>query len=252
MQGRTGWTRPPSDYTLRRDEVHVWRIRLDHTIAYLPCLAALLAADERREAERYRMAADRARYVAGRGALRCLLARYLDTLPQQVPIEHGERGKPRLADFASAMSLQFNLSHSGQLLLIAIAAGRAIGIDVEDARRNLEVERIAERFFSVCERAALASLPAPLRREAFFACWTRKEAYLKAKGDGLALPLDWFDVSVLPGGPARLLATRPDPDEARRWTLHDLDVGPDHKGALAVEGDDCQLRTWECPLHTLV
>jgi 4'-phosphopantetheinyl transferase len=130
-----------------------------------------------------------------------------------------------------------------------LTIGRAIGVDVEKVRSDLEADRIAARFFSPSERRALQSVPEHLRLGAFFDCWTRKEAYIKAIGGGLSLPLDQFDVSFRPGDPARLLATRPEPAEAGRWAIRALDMGADYRAAVAVEGADWRLEIWDWPLN---
>ena len=172
-----------------------------------------------------------------------LLGRYLGVPPETLSFDYGPFGKPRLTGLKTP--LQFNASHSGHILLIAIMLDRAIGIDVERIRSNLSVLDIAERFFSPLERAALAALPETLRTNAFFDCWTRKEAYIKARGEGLSLPLNGFDVSFLPGEPAQLLATRPDAAEASRWRLRELDVADGYKAALAVEGAQWRLKCFD-------
>ncbi len=155
--------------------------------------------------------------------------------------------KPALAaDFAHSR-LQFSVSHSGELVLVAVALGRAVGVDVERIRTDIAVGQIATRFFSAHEQDALARLAADRQHEAFFACWARKEAYIKARGDGLNLPLDSFDVEFLPGRPARLVETRHDPAEARRWTLQELDAGEGYQAALAVEGEGWKLKCWQWP-----
>ena len=166
--------------------------------------------------------------------------------PAELQFERGGSGKPRLIAETDGNRLQFNVSHSGDLILIAVTIARAVGIDVEQIRPGTVAEQVA-RSFSSRERDALAGLRPPLLQDAFFACWTRKEAYIKARGDGLSLPLDSFDVAVLPGDRAQLIATRPDATEAKRWTLRDLDVGPGYKAALAVEGSDWRLKTWDVP-----
>jgi 4'-phosphopantetheinyl transferase len=142
--------------------------------------------------------------------------------------------------------MQFNISHSGDLVLIAIAKGRAVGVDVEKIRTDLDPDSIAARFFSANECKVLASLAGPERYQAFFTCWTRKEAYLKARGVGLSVPLDRFDVSFLPNEEPRLLATRDDPLEASQWRLQALDLGSDYAAALAGAGSDWKLRCWDC------
>src|SRR5208283_4072463 len=131
--------------------------------------------------------------------------------------------------------------------LYAVTRGREIGIDLEFIRCDLEVEQIAERFFSRSEIATLRAVPTDLQKYAFFLCWTRKEAYIKARGEGLSLPLDQFDVSLIPGEPAELLGTRPDSDEALRWDLRELAVAPGYVGAVAAEGRGWSLSCSQWP-----
>jgi len=145
--------------------------------------------------------------------------------------------------------LRFNVSHSGELLLVAVTLHRAIGVDIEQIRRDMCVTEIAGRFFSATERNALTALARDLQHDAFFDCWTRKEAYIKAMGDGLSLPLHQFDVAFRPGEPAQLLATRPDGAEACRWRLSQLDVADGYKAALAVEGSQWTLNCWDWPIE---
>jgi 4'-phosphopantetheinyl transferase len=237
------------DYALRRDEVHIWRITLDWPPARLRALNAVLSTDEQQKADRFHFALDRTRHVVGRGVLRTILARCTSTKAEQLCFEYSTFGKPRLAAGSTEIPLQFNVSHSSDLILIVLTIGRAVGIDVERTRTDLDVERIAASFFSPHERLALLSLPAQSRFDAFFDCWTRKEAYIKAVGDGLSLPLDQFDVCFLPGQEPRLLATRPDPAEARRWVIQALDVGPCYRAAVAVEGAGWQLKMWDWPVN---
>jgi 4'-phosphopantetheinyl transferase len=227
---------------LTTDDIHVWRIALEISDALLARLSETLADDERRRAERFHFEKDRRHFIAGRGALRRLLGRYLSCRPMEVRFVYSNYGKPRLADETSEIDLRFNLTHSHGLALLAVTQGRDIGVDIE-CLRDLERdgEPLAERFFSPRESAALRSLPAELRREAFFHCWTRKEAYIKANGKGLSLPLDQFDVSLHPGEPAMLLATQHDPDEVRRWSMQSLFPAEGYVGALAVEGQSWRL-----------
>jgi 4'-phosphopantetheinyl transferase len=129
--------------------------------------------------------------------------------------------------------------------LYAVTRAREVGIDVELIRSDLKIEQIAERFFSHHEIATLRALPTELRQSAFFRCWTRKEAYIKATGKGLSLPLDQFEVSLTPGEPAALLSTQPDPNEAQRWSLRELTPAPGYAAALAVEGHGWCLACWD-------
>jgi len=234
-------------YALPQDEVHVWRIGLDWQPQDVGKLKQVLAPDEREKADRFYFEIDHRRHVVGRGVARLLLGRCLGVDAHEVQFEYSALGKPRLAAGGAAAPLQFNVSHSGDLVLVALTLGRTVGVDVERMRPDMEHEQIAAHFFSPAECAALMALNPGLRCDGFFTCWTRKEAYIKATGDGLSLPLDQFEVSIVPGEPARLLATRPDPAEAARWTLRDLDVGSAYKAAVAVEGSGWRLKVWDWP-----
>src|SRR5882757_3645072 len=231
-------------YVLPEDEVHVWRTTLDMVPSGFETLRQILSSDERERASRFHLAADQRRGVIGRGYLRLLLGRILDLPANKLQFEYDEFGKPSLIP-DQGLPLQFNVSHSGDLVLIAITIGRAVGVDVEKIRTDLDLDGIAARFFSASEYRILASLAGPGRYHAFFACWTRKEAYLKARGVGLSLPLDQFDVSFLPEEEPRLLATRPDPAEAKQWKLQRLDPSSGYAAALAAAGSAWKLRCWD-------
>jgi 4'-phosphopantetheinyl transferase len=238
------WCQPPAELPWPHEEVHVWRATLAWPDGTARRLEQCLSADERDKMQRFRFEKDRRRYLIGRGVLRTLLGRYLDLAPQDLRFETAAAGKPHLA--SGQGQLQFNLAHSGEYVLIAIA-GRAVGIDVEEIDDDFDAREVAAHFFSLGEQGDLEMLTGRTRIEAFFECWTRKEAYVKARGEGLSLPLEQFDVSLRPGEPARLIATRPDPAEARRWQLSGLDVADGYKAALAVEGQGWTLRLWDCP-----
>ena len=210
-----------------------------------------LTADECQRAERYVFAKDRTHFVVARGLLRVLLGRYLGQDPPHLRFIYGPHGKPALATDTGGGALRFNVSHSHGLALYAITRGREVGVDVERIRPEVAQEKIAERFFSPREVTLLRALPAQLQATAFFACWTRKEAYIKAKGEGLALPLDQFDVSLVPGEPAVLLRAAWDPQEAARWSLQDLAPAPGYRAAVAVAGHDWRLTCWDGPVAYL-
>lgn len=218
---------------LAADEIHVWRIPLDARPEEAAGLRPLLSEDERDRAARFHFEIDRARFIVAHSALRTLLARYLDAEDYRDAFHAGPNGKPALAPGAS---LRFNLAHSKDLALVALATGREIGVDLEAIDERVEIEDVARRFFSPEECRGLLRLSAERRLEAFFHVWSQKEAYLKARGDGVGLGLDHFDVEADPGEPAALLADRKDPEAPRRWTLHSIDTGPGFRGALAVEG----------------
>jgi 4'-phosphopantetheinyl transferase len=170
-----------------------------------------------------------------------VLGGYLGSAPEAVRFEYGERGKPRLAEGG----LEFNVSHSGELALAAVTAGVEVGVDVEAVRGMEDALRISERFFSAAERVVLAACPAAERDAAFFRCWTRKEAYVKAVGDGIALGLDRFDVSLDEGEGARFLALESDAGRATAWSLTHVDPGPGYVGALALPAHPRAVRGFE-------
>jgi len=198
-------------------------------------------------ARRFHFQRDSERFIVTRGLLRCILGRYLGIEPGRLRFVYNSYGKPALATASDEGALCFNLSHSGGLALYAVARGRQVGIDLERIRAVPEIEQIAQRFFSSREYAAFRSLAAGLRQEAFYSCWTRKEAYIKARGQGLSLPLDQFDVSLVPGEPARLLDVRGDSQDGHHWLLRELEPGPGYVAALAVEGHGWKLKCWHFP-----
>jgi 4'-phosphopantetheinyl transferase len=238
------WGLPGADFVPLPGEVHVWRAKLGWR-ANIAKLRENLSLDERERADRFHFAADRMRYVIGRAMSRSLLSRCLRIAPECVKFALTNAGKPILAMDPQQMSLDFNISHSGDFVLLALARGRKVGIDIELISRTVEIEAIAARLFSKQEYACLRALPTSIRHEAFYSCWTRKEAYLKARGDGLGLALDAFDVTFLPDQMPRLVETRHDTGEKSRWTLQDLDVEPNYKAALAIEGTDYQSKLWD-------
>jgi len=235
---------PGSGLELEPGEIHVWSIRLDPPPERVESLGRSLSADEWERARRFRFDKHRRQYVVGRGALRTLLAAYLGTRPETVSFSYGPRGKPFLAAPLDDRGLQFNLSNSDELALAGFVRGREIGVDVEFLRPMKDCEEIAERFFSESERRMLRTIPFPAKQEAFFNCWTRKEAYLKAVGEGLAAPLDSFDVTLALGEPPRMLTLNGDAGRAAAWFFHHLRPAEDYVGALAIEGGTWEVRTW--------
>ena len=225
------WQQPRKLEPLAAGVVHVWQARLDT----YPSLSTFLSADEQARAERLRAQEVRERFVAGRSWLRSVLGRYLEAEPGQVCFRYGPQGKPQLP----GDGLRFNLTHSHGLALIAVGQDREVGIDVEAIRLVPDLEGLAARYFSPEEVRSLQQVPVERRTEAFFLCWTRKEAYVKATGAGLGQRLDRFTVSLIPGGPARLLDVADDPDELGRWSMHDLNPAAGFAAALVVQGQGC-------------
>jgi 4'-phosphopantetheinyl transferase len=240
-----GWDAPPAALTLSNHDVHVWRTSLELNTDHVRRLRQTLSADEIVRAERFHFERDRRHFIVARGVLRMILSRYLGLGPHQLGFCYSSYGKPALATAPGRDWLRFNVSHSHELALYAITCGREVGIDIEYMRDDVATDAIAERYFSPREVRTFRALPAPQRREAFFACWTRKEAYIKARGEGLSFPLDRFDVSLAPGEPPALLRTLGDPHEACRWSLRALAPGAAYMAALVVEGHNWQLTCWQ-------
>jgi 4'-phosphopantetheinyl transferase len=216
---------------LQPDIVNVWVRTLQVPSAIESTCYEVLTSEERERAGRYRVGRPRNDFILTRGTLRSLLARYVGMTPQELSLRYSEYGKPILD---GPFDLRFNVSHTDGLALIAIVRAREIGIDVEKIHAAQDARKLAERFFSVRECHFLEGLSGEELQVAFFRCWTRKEAYVKARGEGLSLPLHQFDVAVAPNESRALLATRPDPSEAGRWILQDLPVSHGYVAALAV------------------
>lgn len=215
--------------TLRADTVFVSVIRLDE-----PALSDILDEDERRRASRFVFDRDRRRFVAAHAATRVILGRYLNAAPSSLRYVVGERGKPRLV--GPPVDVRFNLSHAGERALLAVALGREIGVDIEELRVVSDLMRLAESVFSPGEHARLRAAPPSDRHAVFFRLWTRKESFIKARGDGLYFPLKGFDVSDAADAPQLLLACEAEPSATQRWTIVALPCEPGYLAALTVEG----------------
>ncbi|HEX8145170.1 MAG TPA: 4'-phosphopantetheinyl transferase superfamily protein [Pyrinomonadaceae bacterium] len=238
------WPPAPKNPRLEEDDVHVWLVGLKQAARDAQSVLGLLSEDERERARRFHFDHHRARFILAHAAQRLILSHYLRLSPAQLRFRFNPYGKPALDLPAGDDALQFNLSHSGELALLAIGRGRAVGVDIEHIRAEFAHEQIAERFFSQREVSMLRALPENLRPQAFFNCWTRKEAYIKALGEGLSLALDGFDVSLIPGEQAALLSVRDNPGEVARWSLRELAPGEGYAAAMAVEGQDWRLSCW--------
>ena len=243
------WEAPPGDLIIPSDEVHVWRVSLDQPAACVQQLAQMLSADERLRAERFRFERDRLHFSISRGMLRTILGQYLGVDPARLRFEYSSYGKPSLVPkgFENPAGLVpcFSISHAYGLALCAVTFNREVGIDLELIRPISEVERLVESFFSSREKAIFQMLHASRRQEAFFNCWTRKEAYLKASGDGLARPLDEVEALRAPGEPAWLLRIAGDFREASRWSIRDLLPASGYTAAMVVEGHAWQHKCWD-------
>lgn len=236
------WSEAPEWLSLTTGEVHVWRVELDQPEHLLEKFRGTLEEHELQRASRFHFEKHRRHFIAGRGVLRQLLARYLDTKPEALRLSYGAYGKPALNGEHKNSRLRFNMSHSHEMALFAFAEDRELGVDVEHIRADFASEEIACRFFSRREVEMFTALPKQDQIAAFFRCWTRKEAFIKVIGLGLSQPLDQFDVTLVAEQPAALLWVSG--DDASRWSLYDLAVGDEYAGALAVEGEVSRIRCW--------
>ena len=236
----------PSSFQLASDELHSWCASLDVPPDTSARLYATLTSEERTRSARFRFERDRQRFIVAHGVLRDLLGRYLQSQPGRIRYVYNAFGKPSLSpEFGSRLT--FNLSHSAGLALIAIAAHSSVGIDLEYIRAQSDDAEVARRFFSAAEVDGLHTLPSHLYAEAFFSCWTKKEASLKACGEGLAIPLDSFSVPLTTDPAQRPVDVYVASDNivpARRWSLYTLQPAPGYIGALAIEGSGWRLRHW--------
>jgi 4'-phosphopantetheinyl transferase len=225
--------------------VHVWRAFLPAQQPRLADFQATLDPEERQRAARFVFERDRQRYIISHGIVRDILARYSGLAAPKLRFSTNSYGKPQLLAAGDAAGLQFNLSHSHDLALVAVALNRAVGVDVEQMRAELAGLEIARQTFAPAEVADLLAMPASQQTQAFFNCWTRKEAYIKAVGQGLGIDLSSFIVSLKPGEPARLCSIDNDARAATGWTMHALDVQPGYAAALVVAGPRIPWVQWE-------
>lgn len=238
------WEPAPTIYDLTDNDVHVWCAWLDQSETTCQQLAQLLSPDERCRAEQYSFPFLHRRFIVARSVLRLILSSYTGHAPEQLQFTYGRHGKPALTGIPEDESVRFNVSHSQQFALYAVTRQRELGVDIEYVRRITNIVRFSKRFFSPREVEVLQSMPDTHKQTAFFNCWTRKEAYIKAIGTGLACPLDRFDVSLAPGEPARLIRVLDNARETERWTFHTLAPAAGYIGALAVEGSDWHVRSF--------
>jgi 4'-phosphopantetheinyl transferase len=241
MTTTSPWQVPAGHPPLGEDEVHVWRGLLRVPASCLEDLRRSLSADEIARAERFRLPKLHDQFIVARGTLRTLLGRYLGIDPAETAFVYGPIGKPALADRTHKTPIHFNLSHSGDVALYAFSAGREVGVDVECHRSLAKVEGIANRFFSPRECAMLWALPDDQRLEAFFRFWTVKEAYLKARGKGLSVPLSQVEVSFPPDGSPVIR----DSSGSGDWSCRELPHESPYTAAVVVQGYDWRPLCWQ-------
>ena len=244
------------DGSLPDDEVHVWQVDLIAWDKEADSLVELLDAAERERAARFKFQEHRNQFVISRALLRQALGRYLRIDARDVRFRTTANGKPELAanpdlqlNALQLNDIHFNLSHTRGVTVFAVARRRHVGVDVERIRADTNALELAERFFSPQEVQWLRSQPASEHVPSFFSCWTAKEAYIKAHGEGLSMPLSSFGVLPVPdaAGSGLQLNVYDDPEEARRWSMWRLELGPGLRAALAVEGKGCKVRVGQWP-----
>jgi 4'-phosphopantetheinyl transferase len=235
-------SKQPGNAGVPTGRVDVWSVRLDEP-ARAGSEVVVLSPDEVARASRFHFEKDRIHFTRCRSALRALLSEYLEIPAAEIRFEYLTSGKPQLAAEQNPSVLQFNVSHSANMALIAVGSEHRLGVDIEKIRGDVDITTLAERFFSLRERAGLQALPEHLRVPGFFACWTRKEAFLKATGEGLSFPLADFSVTTHPDLDPELEEIKGSTDDGKRWFLADLSVVEDFRAAVARERSPFRLET---------
>jgi 4'-phosphopantetheinyl transferase len=241
---------PPADWLVNPatplpevSELQIWGFPLAVSESAFAHCSSTLSEDEQQRASRFHFERDSRRFVVARGSMRSILSGYVRTAAHELRFMYSEHGKPSLAQ--NLMDVRFNLSHAGDRAILGVTRGQDVGVDIELIRNDVEHEKLAQRFFSAQEHRELSMLSAGERLRGFYRCWTCKEAFLKAQGFGLTRNLDSFDVD-LRSGPARLVATRPDPSETERWQLLEVETASGYAAAAATNGPISKLSFFRC------
>ncbi|MGN6642334.1 MAG: 4'-phosphopantetheinyl transferase family protein [Verrucomicrobiota bacterium] len=238
------WPTAAPELALGQQDVHVWAAPLNVSPATLAEFFDTLSTNEKERAGRFKFEQHRSRYIAGRGWLRAALGHYLQTSPAELNFHYSVHGKPELTPNSAGGPLHFNLAHSGDVALLGVTRIGPVGVDVEAIREVKDVADLVARFFSERENHLFQQLAMEQRPAAFFNLWTRKEALLKATGEGIVGGLNRVEVSFLADEPARLLALAGDVEQAARWTLTAFSPALGFVGALAIEAQDVRVSTW--------
>ena len=239
------WHRAIPEKLMSPNDVHVWRVFLDSPKLEKQSLLAILSIDELERVRRFHFEKDKKRFIVSRGILRNILSHYQGISPQKILFEYTPYGKPVFASKSGEATHCFNLSHSGEFALYAVSPERRVGIDIERVRDDVSVDQISQKFYCHDEIIALEQIPKTDRTELFFQYWTRKEALLKAAGEGISFPMEQCDVSLIGAGvlsPIRLPCNTN--EEGSRWYVKDLSPGHGYVAAIAVDGGDCNISCW--------
>lgn len=238
-------SRPGAPPSLAGNEIHVWSATLSPSADILKNFATTLSPDETARANKFKFERHRNRFIAGRGALREILAVYLGANASELSFDYSTNGKPSLAGRFAEMGIHFNLAHSEELALVAVTRIGIVGVDVERVRSVKDLDHLVARFFSERENKAFQKISEAEKQAAFFNLWTRKEALLKATGEGITRSLSLVEVSFLPGDPARLVAIAGDSVKAAEWSLRELSPAAGFTGAIAIQSRDISVRCWK-------
>jgi 4'-phosphopantetheinyl transferase len=241
------WPPPPTQWPLGHGAIHVWAGNLQAPEERILALAKTLSSDETARAARFHSDRDRNRFIVGRGLLRTILTRYVGGVPTGLAFSYGPKGKPALASTARQRPPLFSVAHGEDLLILAVSRDCEVGVDVEYIRPCEDAESIAANHFSSHEASVLRSLPAAQRLEAFYRLWTRKEAWLKATGDGIGESLSQVEVSFLANEPARLVSLFGSAEAVQNWTLCEIHPAAGFMAALAAPAPDIRLNCWHWP-----
>jgi 4'-phosphopantetheinyl transferase len=237
------WAQAQLPRPFPRGRIDVWRLRLDEPPTEASA-TIILSPDEAKRANRFHFERDRIYFSQCRSTLRRLLASYLAMPAAEISFEYLASGKPRLIAAQNPHGLQFNVSHSANMALIAVGSYHQLGVDIEKIRADVDTTSLAERFFSLRERAGLQALPEQLGVSGFFACWTRKEAFLKATGEGLSFPLADFSVSTHPDRDPVLEEIKGNTEAGKQWFLADLSVAPGFRATVATGHSRSRVETY--------
>jgi 4'-phosphopantetheinyl transferase len=236
------WKPSPVDYGLGWHAVHVWRAFFQPALVCSRRFTESLSEEEIAKARRFVRPLDRERYIFAHALLRSILGAYVGCPPRQLILEKDQYGKPFLISGNSGRDIQFNLSHSGDIALVAVARGARVGIDVEWMRSVPDARQIVNSLFSIGERELLSPLSPPDFDKEFFDYWTSKEAFIKGIGKGLSYALDKFSVILTKGESHGLIRVHDSPTDDCRWKIVRTPPAPGYSGALAVEEVNSQPR----------
>jgi len=252
MKASSVWSVPPQNLFLAEDEVHVWCGALDLSESLIEKFMNSLSEDEQSRANRFYFLRDKNRFIVARGMLRKILSFYLGGKPNTIQFQYSPYGKPSLHPYFNehisppkSSEIKFNISHSNAIALFGITKSRQIGIDVEYTKPLPDTDKVAERFFGFQENLKYQQLPKEQKLTGFYHCWTRKEAFIKAIGEGLSYPLDQFEVSFLPNEKPRIKHIQNDKVQGEAWSLKVLEPYPEYIGAVAVEGKSLRFIQYE-------